>query len=302
MSKPMIIAHRGGGQNWPENTIFAFKRDATAGVDAIELDVQLTADNQLAVYQPRDLSERTEGNGPISSKTLKEVQSLVPGLCSGEPGISQEVDPELRIPSLKEVLREIPNIPIIVDLKSMPAEPLVQALATQIPPREFSRLIFYSTESEHIEWLRKEIPSAVIFEDRDITFQRLIESQSPYQWSLASNSSVFEISEKTSLSTRTYSLDLGSSGLCTHPSAASWIGFELKRKLKVEEPVCTKETVPEKEFELWNEESVNCARLMTHGAHIVFFGINTPEDYETALRLGADAVYTDNPVALLNLK
>src|SRR6266852_1888705 len=50
MSKPLNIAHRGGAQLWPENTLFAFVSAAKAGYDGAELDVQMTRDEKLVVF------------------------------------------------------------------------------------------------------------------------------------------------------------------------------------------------------------------------------------------------------------
>lgn len=50
--EPEIIAHRGGKQNWPENTACAFRQNITQGIGTIELDVQVTQDGQIVVYHP----------------------------------------------------------------------------------------------------------------------------------------------------------------------------------------------------------------------------------------------------------
>src|SRR5947209_19396043 len=50
MPVPLNIAHRGGAQLWPENTLPAFFSAAEAGYDAAELDVQLTRDDRLIVF------------------------------------------------------------------------------------------------------------------------------------------------------------------------------------------------------------------------------------------------------------
>ena len=45
---PMIAAHRGGGDNNPENTLLAFREAVeTVGVDIIESDLYLTKDGYL---------------------------------------------------------------------------------------------------------------------------------------------------------------------------------------------------------------------------------------------------------------
>jgi glycerophosphoryl diester phosphodiesterase len=46
---PLTIGHRGGRGLWAENTLYGFAHAIDSGIDGIELDVQLTRDNQLVV-------------------------------------------------------------------------------------------------------------------------------------------------------------------------------------------------------------------------------------------------------------
>ena len=45
----LVVGHRGSPAQRPENTLPSFELAVEQGVDAIELDVHLTADGQLAV-------------------------------------------------------------------------------------------------------------------------------------------------------------------------------------------------------------------------------------------------------------
>jgi glycerophosphoryl diester phosphodiesterase len=55
---PMIAAHRGGGDNNPENTLLAFREAVnTIGVDIIESDLYITKDGYL-VYNHDPISTR----------------------------------------------------------------------------------------------------------------------------------------------------------------------------------------------------------------------------------------------------
>src|SRR5436853_3299899 len=73
---PCVIAHRGGGQNFPENTIFSFSRCLEMGCDALELDVQVTKDGIVVVYHPDDLKQWTNGSGAISECNWEDLENL----------------------------------------------------------------------------------------------------------------------------------------------------------------------------------------------------------------------------------
>lgn len=71
---PMIAAHRGGGDNNPENTLLAFREAVTAiGVDIIESDLYLTKDGYLVYNHDSYIDETCNVNGDL---TLDEVEDL----------------------------------------------------------------------------------------------------------------------------------------------------------------------------------------------------------------------------------
>lgn len=73
---PLVIAHRGASAYAPENTLRAFALAADQGADMCELDVQPTADGQLAVFHD-DTTERWDGVKRQSAAcTLAELQRL----------------------------------------------------------------------------------------------------------------------------------------------------------------------------------------------------------------------------------
>ena len=56
----LVVGHRGAAAHAPENTFPSYQRAVEMGADAIEIDVHLTADGQLAVIHD-DTLERTTG-------------------------------------------------------------------------------------------------------------------------------------------------------------------------------------------------------------------------------------------------
>lgn len=97
LRRPAIIAHRGASAHAPENTMAAFELAAQQGATAIELDVQLSADDELVVFHDVTLGRVTNGAGSVSTKALSELRKLDAGSHFGPQFRGQ------RIPLLEEV-------------------------------------------------------------------------------------------------------------------------------------------------------------------------------------------------------
>ena len=78
-----LQAHRGGAGLWPENTLEAFGRALALGVSTLELDVHLTAEDDVVVaHDPlvadaRRIRELTRGDLPHSMPLLRQVGALL---------------------------------------------------------------------------------------------------------------------------------------------------------------------------------------------------------------------------------
>lgn len=71
---PLLAAHRGGGENNPENTMLAFREAVnTYHVDIIESDLYLTKDGYLVYNHDAYIDETCNVNGDL---TLEEVEIL----------------------------------------------------------------------------------------------------------------------------------------------------------------------------------------------------------------------------------
>lgn len=74
--RALIIAHRGGADIFPENTMIAFEGAAMIGVDMIEMDFQLTSDNRLITMHDDTVDRTTNGTGLVIDMTLEELLDL----------------------------------------------------------------------------------------------------------------------------------------------------------------------------------------------------------------------------------
>lgn len=112
-----VIAHRGGGDLYPENTLKAFQASEALGVDLVECDVHVSLDGVLmAIHDPT--LERTGGEtAKVSDLTADQLARIDVG--SGEG-----------VPTLATVL-DLLSIPVVVELKTRAAvDGLLRLLAS----------------------------------------------------------------------------------------------------------------------------------------------------------------------------
>jgi len=112
-----LYAHRGASAERPENTWIAFERAVACGVDALEMDVHLTADDVLIVAHD-DTAKRTCGvDAPWSELTLAEAQRLDAGWGFVAPdGTRPFAGTGVRVERFEDVLAAFPQ-KINVDIK-----------------------------------------------------------------------------------------------------------------------------------------------------------------------------------------
>lgn len=70
------IGHRGAKGYVPENTIASFEKAIDLNVDGIELDVHLSADNQVMVIHDETIDRTTTKTGKVKDWTASELQKL----------------------------------------------------------------------------------------------------------------------------------------------------------------------------------------------------------------------------------
>jgi glycerophosphoryl diester phosphodiesterase len=106
---PRLYAHRGAAAELPENTLPAFRRALEIGADALEMDVHGTSDGHVVVsHDPT--GERMAGvRAAIRDTTLARLREWDVG--HGRAG------GPFRIPTLEQVLVELPGVPINIDIK-----------------------------------------------------------------------------------------------------------------------------------------------------------------------------------------
>lgn len=114
------ISHRGGAAENLENTMTAFHHALKMGTEMLELDVRLTADQQVVVSHDDDLSRVTHSELRIGDLKYKDLPPLRRILnVQLQPGVaSQMKNDDCHIPLLESVFEAFPDIPINVDIKT----------------------------------------------------------------------------------------------------------------------------------------------------------------------------------------
>jgi glycerophosphoryl diester phosphodiesterase len=139
---PLNIAHQGGEDEFPSNTVYAFRKATRAGADMLELDVGVTRDGKVIVMHDTTVDGKTNGHGTVASKTLRQIRRLdaaywfapraaehyshdlgrrayrFRGIATGrrEPPRGFRAA-DFRVPTLAQVLKAFPNTPINIEIK-----------------------------------------------------------------------------------------------------------------------------------------------------------------------------------------
>lgn len=104
---PIVFAHRGGGQEAPENTMSAFAHAYEAGVRHMETDAHLTADGQVVICHDETVDRCYDGTGVIAQMTWRELSAL------------RHRDSGEQLPLLAQVLEAFPDAYFNIDRKSV---------------------------------------------------------------------------------------------------------------------------------------------------------------------------------------
>lgn len=138
--RTLNIAHQGGENEAPSNTMYALDRAMRLGTDMLELDIHTSLDGELMVIHDGTVDRTTNGSGSVYEMTTAEIQALDAGhfLVPGEGAVEGRPEADypfrgvrlgsktpprrfkprdFRIPILDEVMRAYPNVPTNIEIK-----------------------------------------------------------------------------------------------------------------------------------------------------------------------------------------
>jgi glycerophosphoryl diester phosphodiesterase len=134
------MAHQGGEDEAPSNTMYAYRRALAGGADMLELDIHTTKDGRVVALHDASVDRTTNGTGSVYDLTLAQLQALDAahnfvsgrGTARGQPAASYPFrgvrtgakrppagyrPEDFRIPTLDEVMAAFPNVPVNVEIK-----------------------------------------------------------------------------------------------------------------------------------------------------------------------------------------
>ncbi|HEU4975311.1 MAG TPA: glycerophosphodiester phosphodiesterase family protein [Baekduia sp.] len=192
-TRPLNIAHQGGEDEFPSNTMFAFRQAMKAGADMLELDIGVTKDDKVVVMHDTTLDRTTSGHGTIASHTLRQIRRLDGaywfspgddayrhdrprtayrwrGVATGKrrppKGFHRS---DFRVPTLRQVLHAFPHTPINIEIKGRTtAEALdeylqnADVLAKLLRHTKRRDLIVVSFKQEAVDRFHERVPQVPV--------------------------------------------------------------------------------------------------------------------------------------------
>ena len=109
----LFIAHRGESFDAPENTLAVISLAWERKVKSVEIDIQLTKDNEIVVLHDKNTLSISGEKKIIANSSLEELKLLDAGSHKGREWENE------RIPTLNEVINTVPpHGKLIIEIKS----------------------------------------------------------------------------------------------------------------------------------------------------------------------------------------
>ena len=153
---PFNIAHRGLCLSNYENSLEACVEAYEKGATHVEIDLQLTLDNEIVVMHDDSIARTTNGSGNVSQMTLKELEQYkitknYNGLVLGEG---------VKIPTLEDFYKEFKgtDLVLVIEIKTS-ADNLVEELKKLTEEYGMqSQMVVISFDLNQLERMRDQMP------------------------------------------------------------------------------------------------------------------------------------------------
>lgn len=144
----IIAGHRGICALYPENTMLSFRKAVEAGVDQLEIDINMTKDRELIVMHDNTVDRTTEKSGKIRNYTLAEIKQMDAGSHK-----SYEFRGE-KVPTLSELLEFVAptDISLNVEIKDYTFETVDKTVRTLFDYGMQDRFVIASGDANIIQY------------------------------------------------------------------------------------------------------------------------------------------------------
>jgi glycerophosphoryl diester phosphodiesterase len=127
-----IVGHRGNAAHAPENTMESFRQALAAGAECVELDVRASADGVAVVIHDPTLDRTTDATGAVASLSAERILSADSGAQFTRDGTTFPYrGRELSVPTFEQVLRDLGDVPLLIEIKTRRASVETRRLIEQ---------------------------------------------------------------------------------------------------------------------------------------------------------------------------
>jgi len=169
----VVIGHRGAMGYAPENTLVSFEEALRRGADLVEMDVQLSADNEVVVMHDTSVGRTTNGEGFVRDLPWKKIKTLDAGVWFGPQYVDEFV------PSLEDVIAKFRNrktskgapLGFIIELKTVKGSggSLADAVVALLKREDFTdRVVVISFDTVALQEVRqadKHVPIGLLYSE-----------------------------------------------------------------------------------------------------------------------------------------
>jgi glycerophosphoryl diester phosphodiesterase len=205
IGRPIVLAHTAGEDEFPASTLYAFGESVKAGVDMLDLNINLTGDGDLLVQHDDTVDRNTDGVGAVASMTVAELQQfdaahwfsiycadcrdlpesdyLYRGIRTGRvpPPAGYTAD-DFALPTLRQLVERFPDIPLNIEIKGTGdiAMNTADVLAQQLD--ELGRAgatVVSSFEDDVVAYFRSIAPDVEVSPGLDVLTKYVLEGVDP---------------------------------------------------------------------------------------------------------------------------
>lgn len=160
VKRPLVIAHQGGGDLWPGDTMYAFEHAVALGADVLEMDAHITQEGQIVLMHDERVDRTTDGTGLIEDLTLDQLLKL-DAAYDFSPDNGQTFPfrgKGILVPTLDELFKKFPQMRYIVEIK-LTRNPIDKPLCELIRSRGMQdRVLVASFHDEAMAAFRESCP------------------------------------------------------------------------------------------------------------------------------------------------